>query len=232
MSDTPAPAPAPESPPPTGPARGDEGRRLRADARRNRERVIVAATEAFAAEGSAVSMAEIARRAGVGVGTIYRQFPTKESLYAAIARHGLEQLVAEARALADAPDPGAALFGFLRHLLDSMASKRDLVETLERAGGDFGDFKASLGGVQAEWEAALGVLVERAQRSGALRPDVSGEDVIALVGGTCGAVMHSGLDETARGRLATVLCDGLCPHEAAEPIAAASGSSRAARRSS
>lgn len=189
----------------------EECRPLRADARRNRERVIAAATEAFASEAMAVSMDEIARRAGVGVGTIYRQFPTKESLYAAVCRHGLEQIVQQARALCDAEDPGEALFTFVHEVLDAVAAKRDLVETLEHGGTDI---KAELADVHGAWEQAVGVLVERAQRAGALRADVTVGDVLALVSGTCAAVMNGRLDPFSRDRLATVVCDGLARHQA------------------
>lgn len=167
-----------------------------------------AATEAFAAEGIAVSMDAIARRAGVGVGTIYRQFPTKESLYGAVVRHEMEQFLAEARRLATSEDPGAALFGFLERLLEVVASKRDLVETLERAGEDL---KMHSSEVQAEWNAVVGALVERAQSASEIRSDVATDDVLALIGGTCGAVLHGHLDRASRQRMATVVCDGLRP---------------------
>lgn len=191
--------------PPDG-AGGGSAPPRRADARRNRERVVRAATEAFAAEGMSVSMESIARRAGVGVGTIYRQFPSKELLYTAVVRHGLEQVIERARELSTAEDPGAAFFDFVGVLLDAVAAKRDLVETLEQAGGDV---KASLADVSEAWLGALSVLVARAQSVGAVRRDVTAEEVAALIGGTCGAVVHGSLGQQARDRLACVVCDGL-----------------------
>jgi AcrR family transcriptional regulator len=85
-------------------------RRMRSDARRNRERVLAAAIEAFAAEGLAVSVHEIARRAGVGTGTVSRHFPTKQALYEAIVLERVGQLVAHARSLSESLDAGEAFF--------------------------------------------------------------------------------------------------------------------------
>ncbi|HTX00240.1 MAG TPA: TetR/AcrR family transcriptional regulator [Acidimicrobiales bacterium] len=183
-------------------------RAMRADARRNRERVIQAATEAFAEEGIAVPMDVIARRAGVGVGTIYRQFPTKESLYSAVVRHEMEQFLEEARRLGEPGRSGCALFAFFERLLEVVASKRDLVEILERSGEDL---KAHSAEVQAEWNGVVGLLVERAQQAGAVRCDVALDDVLALMAGSCAAVMHSRLDGPSRQRLSAVVCDGLRP---------------------
>src|ERR1700722_8679746 len=95
---------------------GCQTRPLRADARRNRERVLEAARAAFGAEGSDVSLDEIARRAGVGPGTVYRHFATKEALFEAVIFDRIGELVEEARALSDDPDPGRAFSSFAEHL--------------------------------------------------------------------------------------------------------------------
>ena len=94
-----------------------EPKRLRADARRNRDRVLAAARELFASDGLSVSLDEIARRAGVGPGTVHRHFPAKENLIAAVAIARLEQIVEQARNLANADDPGAALRSHLSGVL-------------------------------------------------------------------------------------------------------------------
>lgn len=180
----------------------------RADAVRNRARVVEAATEAFSAEGIAVPMDVIAERAGVGVGTIYRQFPTKEALYRAVVHHHLDEALCELRALGGAADPGEALFGFVADLLEMAASKRDLVETLEQSGFGFATFKEEWDG-EKEWHDAFGALVQRAQASGQVRGDVRVDDVIALVGGTCAAVNHQDRDAKLRDRLVKIVCDGL-----------------------
>ena len=93
-------------------------RALRADAERNRQRVLQVAQELFATEGLAVPIDGIARRAGLGVGTLYRHFPTKEALFEAIVVGRMEQLVEAARAGARAHDRGGAFFGFLTRMVE------------------------------------------------------------------------------------------------------------------
>jgi AcrR family transcriptional regulator len=114
----------------------DNNRPMRADARRNRERVLEVAIAAFAAEGLSVPIHEIARRAGVGTGTVSRHFPTKESLFEAIVLTRIEQHVARARALAAAEDPGAAFFSFFTFLVEEGATDRGLADALVGAGFD------------------------------------------------------------------------------------------------
>src|SRR5262249_5621414 len=109
-------------------------RRPRADARRNRARVLEAAEEVFASHGLAVPIDGIARRAGVGAAPVYRHFPTKESLFEAVVIRRFELLTDEARSLAGALDPGAAFFGSLQRLVEEMATKRDLRDVLLDAG--------------------------------------------------------------------------------------------------
>ena len=109
-------------------------RPLRADARRNRAKVLAAAEEVFASEGLAVPIDEVARRAGVGVGTVYRHFPTKEALFEAIVVARLEALVERAEELATSDDPGTAMFTFISELVDLAVQKKDLTEELARAG--------------------------------------------------------------------------------------------------
>src|ERR1700743_675236 len=104
---------------------------LRADAALNRARVLETAYETFAAEGLSVPIDEIARRGGVGAGTVYRQFPAKEDLVAAWAERRIRQLIDQGRALLDAPGPAEALFTFLRAMvLDWGAADQGLVEAL------------------------------------------------------------------------------------------------------
>src|SRR5437763_2748292 len=109
----------------------ETSRPLRADAARNRARVLEVAYETFAAEGLAVPIDEIARRAGVGAGTVYRHFPTKEDLYRAVIEDRLNRIVADGRALLSSDDPGQALFAFLRSMvLQWGATDRGLAEAL------------------------------------------------------------------------------------------------------
>src|SRR5580692_3923974 len=112
-------------------------RPLRADAVRNRARVLEVAYETFAAEGLAVPIDEIARRAGVGAGTVYRHFPTKEDLFAAVVESRLQHIITAGRALLDNPGPGEALFAFLRSMvLDFGATDQGLVDALGGLGID------------------------------------------------------------------------------------------------
>jgi AcrR family transcriptional regulator len=184
-------------------------RALRADAERNREHVLEVAQEVFAAEGLAVPIDEIARRAGLGVGTLYRHFPTKEALFLAIVVDRMEHLVAEARALATARDPGEAFFGFLSRMVHEGSAKKDFMDALSGTREELG---RTLAGIKASYRTALAVLLERAQDSGAVRRDVSVFEVHALVTGTLASLDQLGRDSAqARQRLLAIVCDGLRP---------------------
>jgi AcrR family transcriptional regulator len=183
-------------------------RPLRADAERNRQRVLEIAQQVFASEGLAVPIDEIARRAGLGVGTLYRHFPTKEALFEAIVVGRMEGLVQEARAGAKAADPGAAFFGFLSRMVEEGAAKKDFLTALAGTGADV----ARIGAIKVRMKRAAGVLVERAQKAGAVRADVSVGDVLTLVMGTLGAADRHGAEPAERKRLLRVIFDGLRPH--------------------
>ena len=160
----------------------------RADARRNRDLVLAAAREAFAAEGSHASLDEIARRAGVGAGTVYRHFATKEDLFEAVVLDRFGELVEEAHELRDDADPGRAFSSFVERLVREGALKRDLVEALAHDG-----IRLQLGWapvVQA-LAGALAELLHRAQDVGAVRADVGVDDVMAVLTGTAFAISSS-----------------------------------------
>ena len=185
-------------------------RPLRADAQRNRARILEAAEVVFAAEGIEVPVDTIAEKAGVGVGTLYRHFPTKEKLCEAILLDRLSGLTVDARALADAADPAAAFFGFLEHIVEEGAAKRDLLVAVMGAGLAF-DMAAAQ--VKDELREAIGVLLERAQAAGAVRPDVTAAMVVSLVGATCQAAAHTVGAPACD--LLTIVCDGLRPQATA-----------------
>ena len=151
------------------------GEAKRADARRNRAQILAAAEIVFAEEGLGVPVDEVARRAGVGVGTLYRHFPTKEALFEAVIVHHMERLRDEARTLADSDEPGEALFLFLGFLARDVAAKRNLFEALSGAGINVKD---SAGEIKEELEAAAAHLLARAQQAGQVRPDVTVPDVV------------------------------------------------------
>lgn len=187
--------------PGAAPASGD--RPLRADALRNRARILEAAESVFATEGIEVPVDLIAEKAGVGVGTLYRHFPTKEKLCEAILLERLVALTADARALADAEDPVAAFFGFLEHVVEEATAKRDLLVAVMGAGVAFDVAAAE---VKDDLRAAVDVLLERAKAAGAVRPDVTAAAVMALVGATCQAAAH---DAAPSRDLLVIVCDGL-----------------------
>ena len=175
------------------------GRPLRADAARNREKVLRAARDAFAESGYGVPLDEIAVRAGVGPGTVYRHFPTKEALFEAVVAARLQDLVADARGRADSGDPGSAFFGFLGRIAAESAAKRDLPDAISIEGS-----------LRDELNAALDLLLQRAQRAGAVRADVRTPDLIVLLKGLFASLANVS-DPARRDLVFAVLADGLRP---------------------
>jgi AcrR family transcriptional regulator len=194
---------------------------LRSDARRNRERLLEAARAAFADEGLAVPLDEIARRAGVGPGTLYRHFPAKEALFEAVLQDRLQCLADEAGALRDAPDPGAALLGFVDRLIAEAALKRDLVDALASVGAELG---AGLAETGAQIRGGMRDLLVRAQASGAIRDDIGVDDLMTIVASMMFALRGRSAHATDPHRAVTVLRDGLL----AAPRAADGGNGRRA----
>lgn len=186
------------------------GRRQRADAQHNRARVLEAADAVFASDGISASTGEIARRAGVGIGTVFRHFPTKADLLEAVFVARIHRLAAEAGALAAAPDPGEAFFRFLRHWAEMSVTKNAFADALAGAGIDVkakAQVQPQLG---QELQAALGKLLDRAQQAGAVRPDVGVPELISLLVGTARAAEHAD-DPEVHARMLTVVFDGLRP---------------------
>jgi AcrR family transcriptional regulator len=185
-------------------ASGVGARPQRADAQRNRARILEAAESVFAVEGIDVPVDLIAEKAGVGVGTLYRHFPTKEKLCEAVLMDRLLALTVDAQALADADDPKAAFFGFLTHFVEEGAAKRDLIVAVMGAGMEMDEFSQA---VKQDLNDAIGVLLQRAQAVGAVRPDVQPDAVLALLGATCQATVHTPAAPALD--LLTIVCDGL-----------------------
>jgi AcrR family transcriptional regulator len=161
----------------------------RADAKRNRERILEAAREAFASGGADTQMDEVARLAGVGVGTVYRHFPTKESLLGELVRQKLAAMGVNSRAALDRDGEPFAVFADV------------LRENAAIADGDAAFQYATLGAGDAVWshaeaaEAELILLTDelmtRAQRAGTMRPDISAIDVPMLMCGVCATMTHT-----------------------------------------
>src|ERR1700722_13539233 len=177
---------------------------LRADAARNRARVLETAYETFAAEGLSVPIDEIARRAGVGAGTVYRHFPTKEDLFRAVIEHRISHVVDAGRAQLTSGNPGEALFTFLRSMvLQWGATDRGLADALAGLGIDIKD---AVPDAEEAFLGLLGELLRAAQMAGTVRRDVDVADVKAILVG-CQA-MQAYTPEAAQ-RLTEVVLDGL-----------------------
>ena len=156
------------------------GRPRRADAQRNRERVLHTAAGIFATEGLSTPVHEIARRAGVGTGTVSRHFPTKQSLYAAVLLDHMRTLAAYADTQTIDNDPGTAFFALLTRLVQEGATHRGLAEALAGTGFDIEDAATA---ADCNVTERLRRLLTDAQHAGTVRADVTFADLKALIAG-------------------------------------------------
>ena len=178
---------------------------LRADAQRNLDRILAAAADAYAEVGPDVTMDEIARRAGVGHGTVFRRFPTKDALWAAIIRARLDELLARARALLEQPDAGAALEQFVWTAAERMRLDRALFEGVEHC-----ESFADVATAKQELYDVVDAMIRRARRAGAVRKGFDSRDIGALVGAAIQASQHAERDDAWR-RYVQIVLDGLRP---------------------
>jgi AcrR family transcriptional regulator len=183
-------------------------RSLRADAARNRARVLDVAYRAFAEQGLSVPIDEIARRAGVGAGTVYRHFPTKRELYQAVVEARFTWLIERAELLLDVGDPGAAFFAYFSALVTEGATDKGLADALAGLGFDVEHLAP---GAERRFKEVLGRLLSRAQDAGVVRPDVDVADVKTLLVG-CHTMNRHRDDPAAARRLTGVIRDGLRAH--------------------
>lgn len=153
---------------------------LRADARRNRELVLAAARDLLAIDGAAVSFDAIARAAGVGVGTVYRHFPDRQALFAAVVLDRIVTFTSDARDATSANDPGAEFIAFFDRLAKQVALNQALCDAMD--GG-----MLVPDDLRAEFLAALSALLSRAQGAGAIRADLDVTDLLDLVIGFAAA---------------------------------------------
>jgi len=160
---------------PTARTLPDAGRPLRADAARNREALLTAAEEEFAARGLDASIADIARRAGVAKGTVFRHFATKEELATAIAARHAEELTALARRLHGSVDAEAAILEFLTEAAARLQRRRVAVLMSVPAPG------SELARLQRQVHDELVLLVDEAREAGVIRADITGTDVFLLM---------------------------------------------------
>jgi AcrR family transcriptional regulator len=183
-----------------------DGRPLRADALRNRLKVLEAAEAVFDARGTGASTEEVARLAGVGIGTVFRHFPTKEALLEAVYVDRLRKLAGEAEEMASAEDPGEAFFAFFSRVVGHAATKNAFSAALTEAGVDVSEATAEVG---QELKRALATLLTGAQENGTVRRDVGLPEVMTLLVGASRAAEHAGADQNVRIRALTVVLDGL-----------------------
>lgn len=183
---------------------------LRADARRNRARVLEAAENVFTAKGTGAPTEEVARVAGVGIGTVFRHFPTKEALLEAVLFARLRRFVdeAEAAVAAESVEPGGAFFAFLTSWIEMSSAKNAYFEALTAAGVTVPSAKSDIG---ERLKAALGVLLSRAQEAGAVREDLVVGELIPVIIGVAKAAEYAGPDAALRDRAVEILFDGLRP---------------------
>ncbi|WP_432930735.1 TetR/AcrR family transcriptional regulator [Microbispora sp. CA-135349] len=181
-------------------------RTLRADAQRNRTRILEAAEAVFAAKGPSASTEEIAQKAGVGIGTVFRHFPTKESLLKAIMHAVAVRLAEETRALATEGDPATALFTFFTRTIEQAAEKKTVVDLLAQA-----DIPVTVAKPVLALREAVEVLVGKAQQAGAVRSDVRVPEVMALLIGLCQASLNTPWEPDLRARTLAIVFAGLSP---------------------
>ena len=192
-------------------------RPLRADAVRNRELLIAAAAAAFSAKGAEVPLEDIARDAGVGIGTLYRHFPTRESLVEAVYRHEVDLLCARADELLATLPPDQALEEWMQLFVRHVATKRGMLSVLKPMLSSNPTFFAETKGRAT---AAATKLLEAGVAAGTVRADVDGADLLRAVGGICMSTDQERSD--ASDRLVGLLFDGLRHGATASPSAASS----------
>lgn len=165
-----------------------EPRAMRADARRNRERILVAARDAFGERGIETQMDDVAARAGVGVGTVYRHFPTKEALMGEMVRQKFEVILAGAReGLGQDGEPFEVFANVVRRNLEVTAKDAAAQDALRRAGDEVWEQAAE---VREEMQRVIQILIDRAQAAGTMRPDFSVLDMPMLMCGVSTSMAH------------------------------------------
>ncbi|MEV0232905.1 TetR family transcriptional regulator [Nonomuraea sp. NPDC050786] len=156
---------------------GESPKEQRADARRNRERILAVARGVVQEQGTEASLRDIARRAEVGLGTLYRHFPTREALLEALLRQGFDRLAGRAEALGESGSPYEALVEFLRDLIGGAGAYRGLAGSMMAT---ISDEQSPLHASCMAMRSAAGRLLERAQAEGRIRADIDGTDLFAL----------------------------------------------------
>ncbi len=193
------------------PAGGGAGERpLRADARRNRARILEAAEAIFAEQGASASTEAVAARAGVAIGTVFRHFPTKPELLEAVVMNLWDKLVTEVDAMVGDREAVTALFEFCTRVIATSSQNRAVFARLAETGT-----RVHVGDALTRLRPAVEVLLHRAQKAGAVRDDLRPGELIALLAAICQEAMTDEWSEHFRHRALTILFDGMRP--TAEP---------------
>jgi AcrR family transcriptional regulator len=182
-------------------------RRIRADAQRNRARILEVARKAFARSGAGASLDDIARQAGIGPGTLYRHFPTRDALIEAVYRSEVEKLAAAGQHLAATAPPLDALRAWMLLFIDHVSEKRLIIPAMETVAG------GSMRLIESSRDLIHGTflrLVERAIANGDLRPDTDPNDLFRALVGVFHTTAIPGWEESAR-RIVNILIDGSRP---------------------
>jgi AcrR family transcriptional regulator len=191
------------------PARSGTARPMRADAQRNYQRLLDAAFSVFTEHGADdASLEEIARRAGVGIGTLYRHFPTRQALLEAVYRDQAEALRARAAGLRDSASPADALAAWLRALMTFSSTKASLTSALLATIGKDSELLSSCSMAIC---GAADTLLNRAKEAGVVRADANARDLIRLVHAVNIATQHAPGDPGQADRLLGLILDGLRP---------------------
>ena len=181
-----------------------DGRKPRADALRNRERILEVAKQAFTRSGADTSLDDIAKQAGVGPGTLYRHFPTREELLKAVYRNELENLATAEETFAETMLPVEALRAWLLMFVDAVAAKQIIAPALNTLVGDHKKvFEASY----AQMHEAIRRLVKRAVKSGDIRKDLDPIDLLRALVGVANVASNPDWQQSAR-RLVDILVSG------------------------
>ncbi|MCW2571573.1 MAG: TetR/AcrR family transcriptional regulator [Frankiales bacterium] len=180
-------------------------RAQRADACRNHDRLLEVASEAFATWGVEASLEKIAKSAGVGIGTLYRHFPTRDALVEAVYRHNVDLLCAGADELRASLPPDQALAEWMQRFVSYVPSKKGLATYLKSAVSADSDLFQS---TQAKVRQTIGTLVDAAADAGMIRARIDGMDLLRALGGVCMMADLPGGPEQAA-KVATLLMDGL-----------------------
>ena len=181
-----------------------DGRKPRADAQRNRERILEVAKQAFTRSGADTSLDDIAKQAGVGPGTLYRHFPRREELLKAVYRNELENLATAEEKFAETMPPLEALRAWLLLFVDAVAAKQIIAAALNTLVGDHKKvFEASY----AQMHEAIRRLVKRAVKSGDIRKDLDPMDLLRALVGVANVASSPDWQQSAR-RLVDILVSG------------------------